>query len=114
MGDLSLNFSRSEFVCSHCGRRVGPVVALVDVLQRLRTEIGAPLVIVSGYRCVEHNRKVGGTRTSEHLRGRAADFRRGLVRPEQARAAGARGIGTRAGWVIHVDMRTTAVRIFEE
>lgn len=114
MGDLSLNFSRSEFACGHCGRRVGPSLALVDVLQRMRTSMGAPLVIVSGYRCPAYNRAVGGVLKSEHLTGNAADIARGQFRPEQARAAGARGIGTRAGWVIHVDMRKGAPSIFEE
>lgn len=114
MGDLSLNFSRSEFTCSHCGRRVGPARELVDVLQRLRTTMGRPLVVVSGYRCVEHNKAVGGVPKSLHLKGEAADVARGQIRPAQARAAGARGIGTRAGWVIHVDVRGGAVVEFAE
>lgn len=103
MGDLSLNFDRREFACTHCGRRVGPSIALVDALQRMRTAIGAPLVIVSGYRCRAHNRAVGGVLRSHHLTGEAADVPRGLIRPALARASGARGIGVRDGWVIHVD-----------
>lgn len=114
MGDLSLNFSRREFACSHCGRRVGPTTALVDVLQRLRTLQGKPLIVVSGYRCVAHNKSVGGVRYSEHLTGNGADIARGQFRPEQARAAGARGIGVRAGWVIHVDMRAGSPVTFQE
>lgn len=104
MGDLSLNFSKWEFTCRHCGRLVGPSLALVDVLQRLRTESGRPLKVVSGYRCTEYNRAVGGKPWSHHLTGAGADVARGQFTSSQARAAGARGIGTRAGWVIHVDV----------
>ena len=103
MGDLSLNFSRSEFVCHHCGRRVGPSMALVDVLQRMRTSIGVPLRIVSGYRCKAHNVAVDGFVRSHHLTGEAADVPRGLITVALAQASGARGIGVRDGWVIHVD-----------
>lgn len=104
MGDLSRNFDSSEFRCGHCGRLVGPDAGLVTVLQRLRDELGKPLRIVSGYRCRQHNRAVGGAVFSQHLHGRAADIPRGLVTVNMARRAGAVGIGLRAGWVIHVDM----------
>ena len=49
---------------------------LVDtVLDPLREAMGFPLVITSGYRCTELNRDVGGSPTSQHLLGLAADFR---------------------------------------
>lgn len=36
--------------------------------------LGATIRITSGYRCEELNKVVGGTKTSLHIQGRAADF----------------------------------------
>jgi len=43
-------------------------------LQPLRDRVKTPLVISSGYRCRDLNREVGGSETSWHLTGCAADF----------------------------------------
>lgn len=108
MGDLSPHFSRSEFRCKHCGRLYGPDMRLVDVLERIRSITGKPLIVVSGYRCPVHNAAVGGARGSRHTAGAAADIPEGRATLLQARAAGARGIGTRGQWAVHVDWRETA------
>lgn len=51
------------------------VVELVDILlDPLREAWGAPLVVSSGYRCPELNEAVGGSETSAHLAGWAADL----------------------------------------
>lgn len=72
MGDLSRNFSRSEFACPHCGEvEIDPL--LVATLQRIRDRAG-PVVVTSGYRCQAHNEAVGGVRNSQHIYGRAADI----------------------------------------
>ena len=48
---------------------------LVDkVLDPLREAWGGPIRVNSGYRCPELNRLVGGTPTSQHQRGEAADI----------------------------------------
>ena len=44
------------------------------VLDPLREAWQSPIYITSGYRSPELNRKVGGTKTSYHLRGMAADI----------------------------------------
>ena len=44
-------------------------------LEVLRNKIGHPIVINSGYRSPQLNRKVGGAPTSNHLTGCAADIR---------------------------------------
>ena len=51
------------------------------VLDPLREAWGSPIIVTSGYRCEELNKRVGGARTSYHLRGMAADIRprNGLV-----------------------------------
>lgn len=108
MGDLSPHFSRSEFRDHRTGELVGPSTALIAILERIRSAVGGPLVIVSGYRSPTTNAQVGGARRSYHLRGRAADLRSGVVRLEQAIAAGAGGIGVCHGWVVHVDDRQVA------
>ena len=51
---------------------------LVDnVLDPLREAWGKPITVTSGYRCPELNRVVGGSMTSDHLKGRAADITAG-------------------------------------
>ncbi|MDR1980593.1 MAG: peptidase M15 [Tannerellaceae bacterium] len=42
-------------------------------LQPLRTAYGRPIRISSGYRCKALNKLVGGSPTSQHMKGRAAD-----------------------------------------
>lgn len=103
MGDLTEHFSRWEFACPCCGRGTAHR-DLLTALERLRTEVGRPLRIVSGYRCVSHNARVGGIPTSLHLVGRAADIPRGYTHVNQVRRAGFHGVGIRAGRVIHVDV----------
>ena len=44
------------------------------VLDPIRERWQSPIYITSGYRSSELNRKVGGTKTSYHLRGMAADI----------------------------------------
>lgn len=73
MGDLSKDFSKSEFTCRCCGE-VTVSAVLMAALQQLRDLAGRPISILSGYRCPDHNRKVGGTRFSQHLLGTAADL----------------------------------------
>jgi zinc D-Ala-D-Ala carboxypeptidase len=75
MGDLSRDFSRSEFSCKcGCGLdNVSPL--LVEKLQRMRNVLRIPVVIHSGLRCPTYNATVGGEPNSAHLTGEAADVR---------------------------------------
>lgn len=51
------------------------VVELVDILlDPLREAWGGPLVVTSGYRCPALNKAVGGSETSAHTAGWAADL----------------------------------------
>lgn len=45
-----------------------------NVLQPLRNHLGCPVIVTSGFRCAELNKKIGGRPNSQHLMGRAADF----------------------------------------
>lgn len=45
-----------------------------NVLDPLREMWGAPIKVTSGYRCVKLNTAVGGSKTSQHTKGQAADI----------------------------------------
>lgn len=45
------------------------------ILDPLREAYGKPIIINSGYRCLELNKLVKGSKTSQHLTGQAADIR---------------------------------------
>lgn len=47
---------------------------LAHNLQVLRDNVQAPIVINSGYRSPQHNKRVGGATNSYHLKGMAADI----------------------------------------
>lgn len=47
---------------------------LVPGMQRIRDELGVPVQITSGYRAPAVNRAVGGSASSQHQLGLAADF----------------------------------------
>ncbi len=70
---LSPSFRVREFACK------GSDVVLIDdelvvLLQCIREHFGKPVHITSGYRTAVHNAAVGGSKSSQHLLGRAADF----------------------------------------
>ena len=87
MGTISENFSFSEFersdtakkrdiinVISTAKGRDSIQALVINVLQPLRTAVGIPMPINSGYRCPELNAAVGGVPTSQHMKGEAADI----------------------------------------
>jgi len=49
--------------------------SLLKKLDKAREYAGIPFIITSGFRTLEHNRKVGGASNSAHLRGLAADIK---------------------------------------
>jgi len=70
-------FTPKEFACK-CGRfckgyphKIQPL--LVQIADRARKHFGQPITIVSGLRCSQHNKKVGGVSNSQHMYGEAAD-----------------------------------------
>ena len=51
---------------------------LVDcILDPLRERYGKPITVNSGYRCSALNKAVGGSKTSQHIKGLAADITAG-------------------------------------
>ena len=85
---LTKNFSLEEIYRSDTAQRCGidnkPQTEEVvenlralctEVLQPLRDHLGKPVVVSSGYRCKDLNKKVGGVENSQHLKGEAADIK---------------------------------------
>jgi uncharacterized protein YcbK (DUF882 family) len=79
---LSRDFTLAEMIRTATGlpndptedRQLARMIFLaVNVLQPIRDEWG-PLMVTSGFRSPEVNARVGGTASSRHLLGEAADF----------------------------------------
>ena len=83
---LSANFQLSELVKSQVAERKGisnnPSPAHIDnlkalcvnVLQPIRSQFDAPVLISSGYRSGELNIAIGSSIKSQHIEGKAADI----------------------------------------
>ena len=68
------NFSAEEFKC-RCGCLVNSTeIELLYALQAVRDITEESIKISSGYRCASHNKAVGGSEKSSHLRGLACDI----------------------------------------
>lgn len=70
---LSKNFSLYEFE-SPDTREVKIYPSVIDFLQYVRNKVKRPIIITSGYRTIEYNKKVGGKEKSQHLIGSAVDI----------------------------------------
>lgn len=88
MGDISKNFSYSEFEKSETAKKYGidntipaqfkaPIEALVlYIVQPARDYMGVPVRISSGFRALALNPKIkGSSKTSQHCKGEAADLK---------------------------------------
>lgn len=81
MGDMSKNFSRSEFACK-CGCGLDTInPLLVQYLQMIRDHFDAPVTVNSGLRCPKYNKRVNGAKESQHKLGKAADISVQGVKP---------------------------------
>lgn len=78
MGDLTENFSKSEFDCNDGSEMPADVFENVKLqaenLQVLRDFVGKPIKINSAYRSVSYNAKIGGAKNSQHPKGNATDI----------------------------------------
>jgi hypothetical protein len=84
--NLSANFSLKELTKSDTATRLGidntPNEETIDnlktlcdkVLQPVRDHFGKSVTVNSGYRSPESNAAVGGSKTSDHCKGQAADI----------------------------------------
>lgn len=119
---LSPNFRVREFRCRDGSDPIFVDEELVSILQKIREHFGEPLTITSAYRTPAHNKTSGGAAYSQHLYGRAADFKVSGVRPDTVAAyaeqllpdRGGIGVyppkaGRATGWV-HIDTRASKSR----
>lgn len=84
---LSENFTLGEMIASDTAKKAGidntPTLLAIahmeelcqKLLQPIREAYGKPVKVTSGYRCYRLNRYVGGSPTSAHPMGWAADIR---------------------------------------
>lgn len=71
---ITKNFHSSEFACKDSCKKIYIAEELVQKLQKLRDHFNKPINISSGYRCKNHNKNIGGSETSPHCLGVAADL----------------------------------------
>lgn len=120
---LSRNFDWIEFE-SKDGAKMTPEVKtnvkeLAKNLEVIRSAVGTPLIINSGYRSPAHNKAVGGKSASFHMTGEASDFYSKTVPTKKIHAIiedliktgkiKQGGLGLYPTW-IHYDIRGTKAR----
>ena len=115
---LTQHFSSEEFD-SRDGAKVPTsfrrhILTVAQQLEIIRPFWGLPVVVHSGYRSLDHNRSVGGSRYSQHLLGKAADISISGISPEEMFRAFKYAIDRRLiisgglkayHWGIHYDIR---------
>ncbi len=90
-------------------------LVLARVFQRIRLEVGGPIRVNSAYRTREYNARVGGSRNSQHVEGRALDlavprkltldeFREIVLEVARRPSSLLRGVGVYPSF-IHIDTR---------
>ncbi len=70
------HFEISEFLCPCCLRGAKEMnKGFLSMLDTARDIAGITFNINSGFRCPKHNKEVGGSPTSSHLKGLAVDIK---------------------------------------
>ena len=83
---MTPHFSSAEFIASDTATRLGIDNSLPDelhdngmktlqMLERIRSHLGTPITITSGYRCEALNKAIGSKPGSDHLLALAVDFK---------------------------------------
>lgn len=89
MEKITANFTFDELIYSPTANRLGidntpdketkeKLIRLAkEILQPIRNKWGSAIVVTSAYRCEALNKAVGGSKTSQHRLGEAADIKVG-------------------------------------
>lgn len=85
---LAPDFSVGEFACSDGTDVLLVHLALVELLQAVRDEVGAALYLTSGFRTAAYNKKIGGADDSRHMYGLAGDVVTPAAPPEEVAQIG--------------------------
>ena len=114
-GDLSTNFWSKEFrcPCQKCRRKKVRVSSLLLFkLEMVKMAFdGLPVIVLSGNRCEEENKNIGGHSDSAHIPkpdGEGADIKIKGVKPIDIGLAAEKIGGLRIGiakWGVHLDVR---------
>lgn len=112
---IAKHFKVREFACKDGSPIVFIDDYLVTILDILRNKLGKPVIITSGYRTPEWNKRCEGAKYSYHMRGMAADIRVDGITPKEianklnAIVPNECGIIVYKSWV-HFDVRTSKYR----
>lgn len=82
---LTPHFTLAELTASNTAQRLGldntapqeivpRLVLTAEMLERIRSTLGVPVIVTSGYRGRQVNQAVGGVTSSDHTQGHAADI----------------------------------------
>lgn len=82
---LTPHFTLAELTASNTARRLGldntpppellpRLILTAEMLERIRSTVGVPVIVTSGYRAPRVNYSVGGVTSSDHTQGHAADI----------------------------------------
>lgn len=82
---LTQHFTLAELTASSTAYRLGldntpppelmpRLVRTAEMLERIRSTLGTPVIVTSGYRSRPVNAEVGGVTSSDHAQGHAADI----------------------------------------
>lgn len=108
---IAKNFKVKEFRCKDGSDKILiDTDFVVNKLQKIRDHFGAPITINSAYRTEIYNKKVGGAKSSYHMKGQAFDIVvKGHTPLEVARFAQSIGITgiIQYNTFVHVDSRAT-------
>ena len=83
---LTDHFTLEELIFSEYAQRNGidnspdqrvlrNLINLAKSLEDIRILVDEPVIVTSGYRCPDLNKAIGGSKTSAHMKGLAADIR---------------------------------------
>ncbi len=72
---LSNHFTLKEFACNDGADEVIVHIAIILLLEEIRTHFKMPVSITSGYRTPSYNKQINGSPNSTHMKGMAADIR---------------------------------------
>ena len=112
---LTANFKVREFACKDGSEALFVSTELAQVLQKIRSRFGRPVTINSAYRTAAHNSSEGGSPTSQHLYGLAADIVVQGVTPKEVARYAETVLGAKGGiglyqWGVHIDVRSKRSR----
>lgn len=71
---ITEHFRVEEFRCKDGSDKVLISTELVEMLEKLRAKLDCSITINSGFRTKSHNKAIGGSTSSKHCRGLAADI----------------------------------------